>query len=119
VTLPAAGPTSLGLVRVLLDMGEAEAAADPTLGDVVAAVNSVVREFPIALRADGAEDWTAPECARVVRGATMLAARIKRREDTPDGVATFGAEGPFYIQRNDPDVALLLQLGSNAKPSVC
>lgn len=118
MTLPVGGPTSLDLARVLLDMGEVEAAADPTLLAVVSAVNSVVRELPIALRADGKPTWDDPESARVVRGATMLAARLHRRKDSPDGVATFGAEGPLYIQRNDPDIALLLQLGANAKPAV-
>jgi hypothetical protein len=33
-------------------------------------------------------------------------------------VAAFTAEGAVYVQRNDPDVAMLLQLGVYAPPVV-
>lgn len=45
-------------------------------------------------------------------GATLLAARLYRRKDSPGGYAQFGLEGGGYVQGNWPDVALLLGLGS-------
>jgi hypothetical protein len=33
-------------------------------------------------------------------------------------VATFTADGAVYVQRNDPDVAMLLGLGAYAPPVV-
>lgn len=56
--------------------------------------------------------------AAVALGATMLAARLYRRRNSPEGVATFTGEGAVYVQRNDPDVGLLLGLGGNAPPVV-
>jgi hypothetical protein len=51
-------------------------------------------------------------------GAAMLAARLWRRRNSPEGVATFTADGAVYVQRNDPDVAMLLGIGSYAPPVV-
>lgn len=59
---------------------------------------------------------TPPEA--VALGATMLAARLYRRRNTPEGVATFTNDGAVYVSRNDPDVALLLGLGAYSGPVV-
>jgi hypothetical protein len=48
----------------------------------------------------------------------MLAARLYRRRNSPEGVATFTADGAVYVQRNDPDVGMLLGIGSWAPPVV-
>lgn len=53
----------------------------------------------------------------VVLGATMLAGRLWRRRFSPAGVEAFG-EGTAYVRRNDPDVALLLQIGASTPPRV-
>lgn len=55
---------------------------------------------------------------RWVEGCNMLAARIYNRRNSPAGVATFGAEGAVYVSRNDPDVAMMLAIGSYTRPRV-
>jgi hypothetical protein len=39
-------------------------------------------------------------------------------QQSPEGVATFTADGAVYVQRNDPDVAMLLGIGAYAPPVV-
>lgn len=84
---------------------------------ILPAVNSLVRGLPVAQALDtdpAPEDWPAP----IVAGATMLAARLHRRRNTPGGVEASGAFGVAYVRRVDPDVAQLLQLGEYAPPGV-
>lgn len=119
--LPDDGPTSKAQVKAYLGIAGEDASEDARLDLIVPAVNAVVREFPIVadLIHDEADD--APEVpwpGQVPLGATMLAARLSRRWNSPDGVAAFGDQGPVYVQRNDPDIAQLLQLGDYAKPGV-
>lgn len=60
------------------------------------------------------EGWT----PNVTRGLNMLAARLIRRRNSPAGVEAAGELGPLYVQRNDPDVAMLLGLGTYTRPAV-
>lgn len=84
-------------------------AADDGLAPVVTAVNAlIVRWF------GEADEWDDD----IVTGATMLAARIWRRRNSPAGVESFGELGPIYVQRNDPDIAILLGLGNYTRPAV-
>lgn len=55
---------------------------------------------------------------RVVLGATMLGARLFRRRNSASGVETFSGQGVVYVQRNDPDIAQMLELGDYARPAV-
>lgn len=114
--LPTPGPATVPAVKVHLDIDDAR--DDARLTSIVAAVNAIVRALPVARVAAGAEDWSGDEVQHVVEGATMLAARLWRRKDSPDGIAAFGEAGPVYVQRNDPDIAMLLQLGAYARPAV-
>lgn len=87
---------------------------------IVGAVNRFVRGLPISDRVnldtqDAAD--TAGWDDQIIEGAVMLAARLWRRKDTPGGVAISG-DGAVYVRRNDPDVALLLELGEHAAPGV-
>lgn len=109
---PGDGPTTLG--RVKTHLGITDTADDAQLAAVVAAVNGKVSTFPVADRARGAEEWPAD----IAHGATMLAARLHKRKGSADGLAAFGDMGAVYVSRNDPDVALLLELGAYAKPAV-
>lgn len=111
--MPEAGPAGLEEVKSLLQISDNVDDADLTL--VVAAVNDVVRGLPIAV-AVAADATTWP--ARISRGANMLAVRLFRRRNSPAGVETFGDLGPVYVQRNDPDIAMLLQIGAYTKPAV-
>lgn len=110
--LPAGGPADLARVKGKLKISDTQ--DDDELEGIVAAVNAVVRSLPVADRARGAEVWE----ASVAEGACMLAARLHRRKNSPAGVETFGAEGAFYVSRNDPDIAMLLGLGAWAAPAV-
>lgn len=116
MTLPVVGPTSAELVKAHLDITDNR--DDAPIGRAVAAVNAKVRTWPVVAPADGAEDWSAPELAHIVEGATLLAARLFRRRNSPDGVAQFATDGPVYVSRNDPDVAMLLGLGQHQRPAV-
>ena len=45
------------------------------------------------------------------RGAVMLAAKLHRRRNTPDGTLASEEFGPIYVARSDPDISMLLRLG--------
>lgn len=82
---------------------------DNAITNVVTAVNSLLTSWK------GDSDlW--PD--HWVQGGLMLAARVYRRRNSPAGVESFGELGGVYIQRNDPDVAQLLELGIYKKPVV-
>jgi hypothetical protein len=103
--VPATPPTSEAVVAAQLSL-EASEENLAKLAATVAAVNAVVPRMAT----------TAP--AAQALGAAMLAARLWRRRNSPEGVATFTADGAVYVQRNDPDVALLLGIGPYAPPVV-
>jgi hypothetical protein len=87
------------------------AATEDEVAMVVAAVNDLV-------------DWLEPPAEggswrpRYVLGATMLAGRLWRRRNSPAGVESFAGDAAVYVQRNDPDVAMLLELGAYTRPGV-
>lgn len=112
VGLPEGGPTSTPAVKVWLKIPDAR--DDAQLDQLVAAVNSQVRTWRVSEAAVGSDDWP----ARIVQGATMLAARLFRRKNSPAGVEAFGTDGAVYVSRTDPDIAQLLGLGTHQPPSV-
>lgn len=112
--MPPDGPATPTGVQAIVQTDASDAA---DLEAVVAAVNSLVRTWPCTVDATYADvDPAFP--AHVVRGSDMLAARLFRRRNSVSGVEAFGAEGPVYVQRNDPDVAMLLGLGAWERPGV-
>ena len=48
---------------------------------------------------------------QVVLGSVMLAARITRRRNTPNGIESFGDLGSTYVARHDPDIERMLGTG--------
>jgi hypothetical protein len=94
--------TSVGRVNRMLSRPAED--SDPVVGEVVEAVNSLCPTW-LAKPADG---WRPHQHL----GATMLAARLYRRKDSPGGMADFGIEGATYVSGNWPDVALLLGIGN-------
>lgn len=112
--LPESGPASLAAVKSQLRIDVADTRDDELLGEHVAAVNAVVRRWPVAAYAVGAAEW--PD--DTVRGAVMLVTRLWRRKDSPAGIEAFSQLGPAYVMRSDPDIAMLLQLGSWAPPGM-
>ena len=54
-------------------------------------------------------------------GCSLLASRLFSRRNSPEGVSAFTSSadgGAVYIQRNDPDIAMMLGIGAHAKPAV-
>lgn len=112
--LPAEGPATLGGVRAFLRYKAADVSDDADITDKVLAVNALVRGWRCSQDAVGAAVFP----ANVVTGANMLAGRLFRRRESPAGVAAFGDMGAVYVMRNDPDVAMLLGLGSWSSPGL-
>lgn len=110
--LPLVPVTTLGLVKGRL--GVTTGRDDAAIAEVLDPVDLLIRRLPIADTSRGLESWPAD----IALGATMLAARLHRRRNSPDGVSAFGDLGPVYVQRQDPDIAQLLQLGDYAPPTV-
>jgi hypothetical protein len=102
---PPSGVTSAAAIAEQLERTD-DTALIERLEPVAAAVNALVPRMA-----------TTPPDAQAL-GAKMLGARLYRRRNTPEGVATFASEGAVYVSRNDPDVALLLGLGAYAPPVV-
>jgi hypothetical protein len=108
-------------VKTLLGVDPEDHDEDTLIAMFVDAVNAVVRDMPVVDQADtdpAPEDWTGDGLAGVVLGANMLAARVYRRKDSAEGVATMAAGAPAYVMRNDPDIAQMLKLGDYSKPGV-
>jgi hypothetical protein len=40
--------------------------------------------------------------------ATMLAGRLSKRSETPQGMGTLGGDAVFYVARTDPDIESLI-----------
>lgn len=116
MAVPDDGPATLTGVKAHLSIDDA--ADDEALTLIVAAVNAKVLGWPVAAPAEDVTQWSDGRVAHLVLGATMLVARLYKRRNSPDGVAAFNDAGPLYVSRNDPDVAMLLNLGVHAKPSV-
>lgn len=117
MTLPPNGPATLPQVKARLGLAVDDLSEDADLDLIVRAVNAKVRTWPCVQVADLAADWSGDAVAAVVLGSVMLAARVYRRRNTPDGVQAFGNLGAVYVQRNDPDVGMLLGLGASQKPT--
>lgn len=122
--LPEGGPATLAAVRARLGLPANADPADPDnieLEPIVEAVNDQVRTWPVAERS--ADPEAEPEDRTwkrsTVLGADMLCHRLYSRRNSPDGVAGFADGAPVYVQRNAPDIAMMLQLGQWAKPAVC
>lgn len=110
--LPGGGPATPAGLKQRLAL--TDGADDTFIDAVVAAVNVKVRRWPVSAHAVGLDAWPAD----IVEGATMLAARLYRRRNSASGVEAFGAEGILYVRRNDPDIAMLLELGEYTPPAV-
>jgi hypothetical protein len=107
-----ATPTSAASVAEWLLKEHGDTATEEKLAPTVAAVNRFVRRVH---NPDPSGAWAEDHAL----GATMLAARLWRRRRSVEGVlAEFTAAGPAYVSRHDPDVAMLLQLGPYAVPTV-
>jgi len=112
--LPGEGPATLPGVRSFLRFRDEDTTDNASLEDVLAGVNALVRTWRCSQAAQGEADWP----PNVELGANMMAGRLFRRRESPAGVAAFGDMGAVYVMRNDPDVAMLLGLGSWSSPGL-
>lgn len=110
--LPSGGPATVEALKSRL--GLTDTADDAFISSVVAAVNVKIRRWPVAAHAVGLETWPAD----ITEGAVMLGSRLYRRRNSASGVEAFGADGILYVRRNDPDIAMLLELGEYTPPGV-
>lgn len=97
--------TSVARVNRVLSR-DASDESDPVVAEVVEAVCTLVPTW--LPEPDGG--WLAHHHL----GATLLAARLYRRKDSPGGMAEFGMEGGGYVSGNWPDVAMMLGLSNYA-----
>lgn len=106
--LPTAKVTEREVVKEWLRISTT--ADDDDLDDICEAVDECIRRLTSVerieptLTADGMWPY------RFRLGAKMLAGRLLRRRNSPEGIATFTSEGVAYVRRVDPDVASLLRL---------
>lgn len=85
-------------------------ADDADLDDIVEAVDEFVRGLTSVARIEPTLTVEGSWPSRYRLGAKMLAGRLLRRRNSPEGVASFVGEGVAYVRRVDPDVATLLRL---------
>jgi hypothetical protein len=109
------GPASVPAVKGFLRIGTD--ADDDLIAAAVAAVNAWIARLPYASTTDagGVTSWAAD----VISGANLLAGRLYRRRNSPAGVESFSdLGGAVYVQRSDPDIAMMLGIGTYARPVV-
>lgn len=105
---PEPEPTDKAAVKAYLSLDDD--ADDALIDKVCAAVNVFVRRTEKARRYGLTDPAPAAWPADLTQGATMLAARLHRRKNSPNGVEAFAVGGPVYVRRNDPDIAMMLDL---------
>lgn len=88
--------------------------AAATLTSVVEAVNTYVANLPCTQHLEASEAWPAD----VKLGAVMLAARLAKRRNSPNGIEAITDVNVTYTARYDGDIARLLRLDGNRIPAV-
>ncbi len=106
-------PRAVSMTQVKNWLRVGDAVDDDLLTEVTAATTAWVNGLPYV---EGLGP-TAPWPADVRLGATMLAARMYRRRNTPSGVEST-TDGVVYVPRRDSDVDAMLRLGAWAEPEV-
>lgn len=84
---------------------------DKHMEAVTTAVNAYVDALPSIERVDGGA-WA----KTTMLGATMLAARLYKRRNSPNGIESFAEIGNTYVSRYDSDIARMLHIESFRKP---
>lgn len=103
--------TTLDLVRDWLKLtGTGD---DDLVGRCVTAANRVATRY-----APAGADVDPDLSGDVTLAATMLAARLYRRRNSPEGVQGMTDAGAVYVARTDPDIARLLRIDQYLSPQV-
>lgn len=116
-----AGPATEATVRAILNVEDDRDDARLTLN--INGANMLVVQLrkvkgftaDVAADADPLVEWPQD----IILGASLLAARWFKRSNSPAGVIDLGGEaGVAYVQRNDPDIGMMLGLGPYSGPAV-
>jgi len=114
------GPAAEATVKLQLKIAAARDDAELQLAinaaNLFAARRTILGSRAVAQGKEQGDGWEWP--ADLVTGATLLASRLYSRRNSPDGVNEVGDVGAVYVSRNDPDVAMMLGLGSHTPPMV-
>lgn len=86
----------------------------PNLAMIVASVNAYVRELPVVQNLAAEAAWPAD----VKLGAVMLAARLAKRRNSPNGIEAATDLNVTYTARYDSDISRLLRLDGHRMPAV-
>lgn len=86
----------------------------------VAATNSLIGRLPHIDLTDSVVEGVPMKvwAPTTVLAATMFAARLYQRRNSPNGVEAVGEMGTTYVARYDPDIARMLYLDSFQLPQV-
>lgn len=95
-------------------------AEDIHLPVAVAATNSLINRLPHIDTVDSVVEGVMLKvwAPTTVLAATMFAARLYQRRNSPNGIEAVGDMGTSYVARYDPDIARMLYLDSFALPQV-
>lgn len=88
--------------------------ATPNLSMIVQAVNDYVAGLPVVQHLAEAEPWP----GEVRLGAVMLAARLAKRRNSPNGIEAATDLNVTYTARYDSDISRLLRLDRFQAPAV-
>ncbi len=88
--------------------------ASPNLTMIVAATNAFVSDLPVVQHLAQGEAWP----KSVTLGAIMLAARLAKRRNSPNGIEAATDMNVTYTARYDSDISRLLQLDKFQAPAV-
>lgn len=88
--------------------------ASPNLTMVLAAVNSFVGSLPVVQHLEDGAAWP----AEVRLGAIMLAARLAKRRNSPNGIESATDMNVTYTARYDSDISRMLQIDGHRAPAV-
>jgi len=106
--------TTVPDVAAWLQLGN-DGSGDDVLQDCVTAADSIVTRYV----GEAPGDDAVPSTADAHQAATMLAARLYRRRNSPEGIAGITPEGVAVgIVRSDADIARLLRIDAYSTPQV-
>lgn len=104
-------------VPQLVAWAQGQIKADDSAQLVVDAVNAYVTSLPVAadLVVEGDGQVGGDKAGSVRLGTLMLAVRVHRRRNSPNGIEAMTGDAIAYVSRHDPDVSRFLELNA---PSV-
>lgn len=88
--------------------------ASPNLTMIVAAVTAYVNGLPVVQNLSVEAAWP----AEVRLGSVMLAARLAKRRNSPNGIEAATDMNVTYTARYDADISRLLRLDNYRMPAV-